>query len=177
MTQRIHEYMWGMLLLSGAVLSVGALIFTIIFTWIRRPRAYQFFRYFLTTVGFSLSTWMIFVWILINTFMAYLMNADHLRHIWIGIGAFFIPMILGTLAAIGPRFSFVMGVGRILVYVLTPIAIIWLRMTDGFSRSSQEETFWFILYAIVAALWWEGLIHWDRKLQKQCRLQLVENSS
>ncbi len=165
MTQTIHEYMWGILLLSGAILSVGALIFTIIFTWVRRPRGYQLLRYSLTTVGFSLSTWMIFVWIFINTFMTYFMDVDRLRNIWIGIGVFLIPMILGMLAAIGPRFAFVMGAGRIVVYVLTPIAITWLRLTKGFSSSNQEETFWLISYAIVAALWWEVLIHWDRKLQ------------
>jgi len=166
MTQTLQEYMWGILLLSGAILSVGALIFTILFTWIRRPRAYQFFRYSLTTVGFSLSTWMIFVWILLNTLFMGRLDANALRTVWTGIGIFLIPLILGVLAAFGPRFAFVKIAGRILVGAVTPIAIGFLCITNKFQNSNREEVFWFLLYAIVAALWWEGLIAWDRKVQK-----------
>ena len=93
MTQDMQAYMWGILLLSGAILSVGALVFTVIFTWIRRPRAYQLFRYSATTVGFSLSTFMIFVWILVNTLFVGRLDANALRTLWIGIVIFLIPMI------------------------------------------------------------------------------------
>lgn len=167
MTQDMQAYMWGILLLSGAILSVGALVFTIIFTCVRRPRTYQLFRYSLTTVGFSLSTFMIFVWILVNTLFVGRLDANALRTLWFGIVIFLIPMILGALAAFGPRFTFVRIAGRILVYAVTPIAIVFLSITNKFQNSNREEIFWFLLYAIVAALWWELLIFWDRKLQRQ----------
>lgn len=160
-------YFFALIVISGAILSQGSLIFLIIFTSIRRPRAYQFFRYSLTTVGFSLSTSMIFCWMLFNTLFKSSLDANQLRILWTGVACFSIPMVLGVLAAFGTRFPFVKWMGRFVNCLLTPIAVAWILLSKKFPTSNGEEISWFIIYTIAAALWWELLIVWDRKVQKQ----------
>jgi hypothetical protein len=174
MNPQYFGYILMGILISGTGMSLCALIATIILTSVRPPRLYQLLRFGMTTAGFSLSTFMLAAWIVISLLFESSLSSAEVQTLWIGIVSFSIPMVMGALAAIGPKYPAVLWLGRI-VNGITPFAAFWVTSSSTFGTNNSEPVFWLLLYFVVASLWWEGLVHWDRKLQKQRRLQLEGN--
>lgn len=166
MNDQFYGYMISGILVSGVGMSLCSLIVTIILTSIKRPRLYHLLRFGMTTAGFSLSNPAMSVWIVIVLFSTRLLEPWHVRSLWAGVACFLIPMVMGALAAIGPKYFTVLWMGRIVMYTITPLAAVWILSTPFLDHDKAEFAAWLFLYFVVTAIWWEGLVYWDRKLQK-----------
>jgi hypothetical protein len=165
MNKDYYGYLLSGILISGAGMSACALILTIVLTSTQKPRLYQLLRYGMTTAGFSLSTFGMVLWVLGSLIYESHIDPAEARTMWMGVACFSIPMLMGAWAAIGPKYPYVRWSGRVTMYILTPFAILWLLTLAASNSDLPEIVFWMILYVAVAALWWEGIIYWDHKLQ------------
>ncbi|MES2924661.1 MAG: hypothetical protein V4819_24120 [Verrucomicrobiota bacterium] len=72
------------------------------------------------------------------------------------IAIFSIPVIVGILAAIGPKYSYVRMMGRIVLYGISPALVIWAAITQQI-RWESPKTFWILSYVVSSAICWEIL--------------------
>lgn len=167
MNAQFFGYMILGILISGAGMSLCSLIVTIVLTSIKRPRLYHLLRFGMTTVGFSLSTFMLFCWVWYSVLFENSLDPAEILTLWTGVACYVIPMVMGALAAIGPKSPVVLWFGRFVMYLLTPLAAVWVARIPAFSKHGAEPLMWLFLYFVVTAIWWECLVRWDRRLQKE----------
>jgi len=170
MNAEFYGYIVYGIVISGAGMTLCSLIGTIVLTSIQRPRLYQLLRCGMTTAGFALSTFLLAIWIIFSILFESTLSSAEIQTLWIGIACYSIPMSMGVIAAIGPKYPVILWMGRFIMCIVTPFAAAWVAKIPAFDTHGAEPVFWLLLYIVVTTIWWEVLIHWDRKLQKKREL-------